>query len=135
MAIRILNGIERIEAQGGEKALKIPNLSSLAFKIKTIYGNILGADRKMSSGAGSFGEAGKSCRNIDCDKASGSDSMGINNVESDNRNVHDHGNYGNRGTNPIMFASILRNRQKRRPLSFLSYAMMRSLMVRMWLFH
>ncbi|GJX39908.1 hypothetical protein Tco_0254898 [Tanacetum coccineum] len=72
----------------GEKAVNIPNLSSLFAKIKNIYGNILGAGRKMSSGASSFGEAGKSCRNNDCDKASGSDSIGINNVESDNRNTN-----------------------------------------------
>nr|GEU46972.1 hypothetical protein [Tanacetum cinerariifolium] len=34
-----------------------------------------GADGKMSSGAGFFGEAGKSCRNVDYDKASGADSI------------------------------------------------------------
>nr|GEZ00104.1 hypothetical protein [Tanacetum cinerariifolium] len=45
-------------------------------------------------------------KNIDCDKASGVDSIGINNVESDKWNVHDHGNYGNGGTKLISFASI-----------------------------
>ncbi|GJY79864.1 hypothetical protein Tco_0492615, partial [Tanacetum coccineum] len=56
----------------------------------------------------SFGEAGKSCSDIDSGKASRADSIGINTMESENKNVHDHGNYGNGGIKPISFAYILK---------------------------
>nr|GEX64275.1 UBN2 domain-containing protein [Tanacetum cinerariifolium] len=58
-----------------EKAVNISNLSSRVAKIRNINGIILGVDGKMSSEVGLFGEAGKSCRIIDCDKASGADSI------------------------------------------------------------
>nr|GEX72486.1 hypothetical protein [Tanacetum cinerariifolium] len=51
---------------------------------------------------------------VDSGKASGADSTGISNVESDNINVHDHGNYGNGGMKPISFASILKEQTNKK---------------------
>ncbi|GJS09365.1 zinc knuckle CX2CX4HX4C containing protein [Tanacetum coccineum] len=51
---------------------------------------------------------------VNSGKASGADFIGINNVESDNNNVHDHGNYGNGGTKPILFAYIVKEQTNKR---------------------
>ncbi|GJY11620.1 zinc knuckle CX2CX4HX4C containing protein [Tanacetum coccineum] len=50
---------------------------------------------------------------VDSGKASGSNSIGKYNIESDNSDVHDHRNYGNGGTKPISFTSILKEQTRR----------------------
>ncbi|GJX50408.1 hypothetical protein Tco_0277253, partial [Tanacetum coccineum] len=53
---------------------------------------------------------------VDSGKASGFNSIGINNVESDNSKFDDHGNYGNGGMKPISFASILKEQTKEKTI-------------------
>ncbi|GJU84851.1 WAT1-related protein isoform X1 [Tanacetum coccineum] len=51
---------------------------------------------------------------VDSGKASGADSIGINNVKSNNSKVHDHGNYGNGSMKLILFASILKEQTNKK---------------------
>ncbi|GJT85273.1 RNA-directed DNA polymerase, eukaryota [Tanacetum coccineum] len=75
--------------------------SFLAIWLRTCVG-------EMEKGGTLLSSLASKVKNINCDKASGVDSISINIVESDNRNVNDHGNYGNRDTKPISFASIFK---------------------------
>ncbi|GKC46592.1 hypothetical protein Tco_1064314 [Tanacetum coccineum] len=68
----------------------------------------------MEKGGSLLSSLASKVKNIDFDKASGDDYIGINNVESDNKNVHDHGNYGNGGTKLISFTFIFKEQTNKK---------------------
>ncbi|GKA63014.1 zinc knuckle CX2CX4HX4C containing protein [Tanacetum coccineum] len=68
----------------------------------------------MEKGGSLLSSLASKVKNIDCDKASGTDYIGINNVKSDNKNVHDHRNYGNGGTKLISFTFIFKEQTNKK---------------------
>ncbi|GKB59831.1 hypothetical protein Tco_0916017 [Tanacetum coccineum] len=89
-----------VEVLGSERIDQGSNLANASFRVESkilVRCCLVVVSRERDSWMVNndlFREAGKSCSDIDSGKASRADSIGINTMESENKNVHDHGNYG-----------------------------------------